>query len=106
MQHVGGEPAFSLLSHDFCGTLDYIFYDTNLLQPIGLLEMPSKADCHHTAVPFMPNPNWPSDHVPIMAAFRQNVPDGRNGAHVPAYGPGQQMPRYSRTNVLMRQSDT
>jgi hypothetical protein len=38
------EPLFTNYGADFCGTLDYLFYTANSLQPTALLELPDKSD--------------------------------------------------------------
>jgi CCR4-NOT transcription complex subunit 6 len=62
------EPLFTNFGADFSGTLDYVFYTANSLVPTKLLELPEKPDVMSNGHG-MPNNNWSSDHVSLMAEF-------------------------------------
>mmetsp|Transcript_35685 Transcript_35685/g.43022 ORF Transcript_35685/g.43022 Transcript_35685/m.43022 type:complete len:566 (+) Transcript_35685:143-1840(+) len=63
------EPLFTNYSGEFNGTLDYIFYTANSLQPTSLLELPTKEEVLSGNSVGLPSPNWPSDHIAMMAEF-------------------------------------
>jgi CCR4-NOT transcription complex subunit 6 len=54
---------------DFKGTLDYILYTRDSLAPRALLELPSEADLGGRPGEGLPNANWSSDHIALMAEF-------------------------------------
>mmetsp|Transcript_13707 Transcript_13707/g.18821 ORF Transcript_13707/g.18821 Transcript_13707/m.18821 type:complete len:566 (+) Transcript_13707:94-1791(+) len=62
------EPLFTHVGADFTGTLDYIFYTANSLTPTKLLELPDLSQVQINGHR-MPNTQWPSDHLAIMAEF-------------------------------------
>lgn len=66
------EPIFTNRTQDFTGTLDYVFFTSNSLCPSALLELPDEADIMSgkNRSTCMPNAQWPSDHVSLMAEFR------------------------------------
>ena len=67
---------FTNCTKDFTETLDYIFYTANSLVPCSLLELPSMEDAQnqHSG---MPNPQWSSDHIALLAEFQYR---GRSGS--------------------------
>ncbi|GLT65964.1 hypothetical protein SLA2020_383600 [Shorea laevis] len=61
------EPRFTFCTPDYSGTLDYIFYTADdRLKVVGLLELPTKRSLGGP----LPSPDWPSDHIALMARFR------------------------------------
>lgn len=62
-----GEPKFTNYAHAFKGTLDYILYPDSEehIAPIELLEMPPES----SLMPSLPNRNFGSDHVCLLARF-------------------------------------
>ena len=63
-----GELPFTNLSPAFTDNIDYIWYSTSKLQVKGLLGEIDKKYVSH-CIGF-PDPNFPSDHVPILAKFQ------------------------------------
>ncbi|KAI5965454.1 CCR4 [Candida theae] len=63
-----GELPFTNLSPSFTDNIDYIWYSTSKLQVRGLLGEVDKKYVSH-CIGF-PDPNFPSDHVPILAKFQ------------------------------------
>ena len=63
------EPPFTNVTHDFVGTLDYIFYTDDTLAPLSLLELPSEKECRNK-YGGLPNTQCSSDHVALMAEFQ------------------------------------
>lgn len=55
---------------DFKATLDYVLYTRDSLAPSGLLELPSDAEVMSKPGDSLPNANWSSDHVCLMAEFQ------------------------------------
>jgi mRNA deadenylase 3'-5' endonuclease subunit Ccr4 len=58
-----------LYSRDFKATLDYVLYTRDSLAPSGLLELPGEAEVVANPGESLPNANWSSDHVCLMAEF-------------------------------------
>lgn len=52
------------------GTLDYIFYTTPSLQPTAILELPTDAEVQSRPDEPLPNAQYSSDHLCIMAEFQ------------------------------------
>jgi CCR4-NOT transcription complex subunit 6 len=62
------EPLFTNCTRDFLGTLDYIFYTADSLQPEALLELLNEEDLRKDTG--LPSPEWSSDHIALLAEFR------------------------------------
>lgn len=60
---LGVEPAFTNKTADFEGTLDYIWLSAEILNVAQVLETPSRDQC----VQGIPNADFFSDHVPLLA---------------------------------------
>jgi mRNA deadenylase 3'-5' endonuclease subunit Ccr4 len=65
----GQEPTASHVVSDFFGTLDYVWYGESL-KPIAVLETPTTEVMKRNKG--MPDPVFPSDHVPLLAHFEFN----------------------------------
>eukprot|EP00927_Polykrikos_kofoidii_P067738 TRINITY_DN63187_c0_g1_i1.p1 TRINITY_DN63187_c0_g1~~TRINITY_DN63187_c0_g1_i1.p1 ORF type:complete len:585 (+),score=81.24 TRINITY_DN63187_c0_g1_i1:36-1790(+) len=65
------EPELTTKSPEFGGTLDYIWYARDVLEPVAGTALPTP-NTHEASVEGggLPNSEVPSDHVPIGAAFR------------------------------------
>eukprot|EP01025_Chloroclados_australasicus_P006513 TRINITY_DN12093_c0_g3_i4.p1 TRINITY_DN12093_c0_g3~~TRINITY_DN12093_c0_g3_i4.p1 ORF type:complete len:451 (-),score=30.94 TRINITY_DN12093_c0_g3_i4:1842-3194(-) len=63
------EPMYTNVTQDFTGTLDYLFYTTNSLVPVALLELPSRTELQPYPNTGLPNATYPSDHLALMAEF-------------------------------------
>lgn len=50
-------------------TLDYIFYSATSLVPVSLLELPTEEETKNQYTG-MPNPQWSSDHIALLAEFQ------------------------------------
>jgi len=61
-----GEPPFTNYNSDFMGVLDYLWYSEQSLRVLGVLQPYSLDDVMQQKSP-LPNPHFPSDHIPIMA---------------------------------------
>ena len=59
---------FTNMTKGFKGTLDYILYTTEALQPTACLELPEEADLGKGSG--LPNEHWSSDHIALMAEFQ------------------------------------
>eukprot|EP00899_Mesostigma_viride_P011811 jgi/Mesvir1/20630/Mv14856-RA.1 len=65
------EPLFTNYTRDFSGTLDYVFYTANSLQPVALQELlDEEVLARDTALPC---PAISSDHVSLVAEFRYKL---------------------------------
>jgi hypothetical protein len=63
-------PDTAALHRDFKATLDYVLYTRDSLAPAGLLELPAEAEVVAKPGDSLPNANWSSDHVCLMAEFQ------------------------------------
>ncbi len=63
------EPLFTNLANNYKGTLDYILYTTKFLQPTALLELPTEAEILAKPDEHLPNAQYSSDHVALLAEF-------------------------------------
>ncbi|KAE8661226.1 Carbon catabolite repressor protein 4-like protein 2 [Hibiscus syriacus] len=63
-----GEPLFTNFTRDFRGTLDYIFYTADSLTVESLLELLDDGRSRKDTA--LPSPEWSSDHIALLAAFR------------------------------------
>ena len=67
----GNEPIFTTKCKDFTGCLDYIFFTPNTIDCIDALEMPFGIDKSEAEkFDFIPNKDYPSDHLPLVARFK------------------------------------
>ena len=64
-----GEPQFTNYTSTFKDTLDYILYSSDSLVPVATLELPDVSEARGREVEGLPNEQWPSDHVALMAEF-------------------------------------
>ena len=58
-----------LYTYDFKGVIDYIFYSSEFIQPLGLLGPISTDWLKQFKVIGCPNPHFPSDHFPLICEF-------------------------------------
>ena len=69
------EPLFTNYGADFSGTLDYLFYTANSLQPTMLLELPDKGDVQVNAHAMpTPTPHPSPNPNPKYLSFRPPNP--------------------------------
>merc|ERR1711977_318162 len=64
------EPRFTNYTVDFQGAIDYIFYTGDSLVTSAVLELPDENDIFRRNISALPNAEWSSDHVALMAEFR------------------------------------
>lgn len=64
------EPLFTNLANTFKGTLDYVLYTTKFLQPTALLELPTEPEILARPEEHLPNAQYSSDHVALLAEFQ------------------------------------
>ena len=60
---------FTSMSKDFQGTLDYILYTSDSLVPTAALDLPEESEVASPEGPGLPNEQWVSDHIALMAEF-------------------------------------
>eukprot|EP00195_Chlamydomonas_chlamydogama_P016392 CAMPEP_0202900342 /NCGR_PEP_ID=MMETSP1392-20130828/11166_1 /ASSEMBLY_ACC=CAM_ASM_000868 /TAXON_ID=225041 /ORGANISM="Chlamydomonas chlamydogama, Strain SAG 11-48b" /LENGTH=568 /DNA_ID=CAMNT_0049586715 /DNA_START=168 /DNA_END=1874 /DNA_ORIENTATION=- len=63
------EPGFTNITKDFKGTLDYILYTNNSLQPTAVLELPVEAEVQSRPDEQLPNAQYSSDHLALLSEF-------------------------------------
>ena len=63
------EPLFTNVTKDFKGTLDYILYTNNSLQPTAVLELPIESEVLSRPDEQLPNAQFSSDHLALLAEF-------------------------------------
>ena len=61
---------FSNITKDFRGTLDYILYTSNSLQPTAMLELPAETDILSRPEEQLPNAQYSSDHIALLSEFQ------------------------------------
>lgn len=71
----GSEPAFTNYTHNFVGVLDYIWYGSDSIVPTAVMEIPDVQrlfgkEAETNAEDGIPNAQWSSDHVALMADFQ------------------------------------
>lgn len=64
------EPRFTNYTQDFQGAIDYMFYTGDSLVTSAVLELPDEKDILRGTVSALPNAEWSSDHIALMAEFR------------------------------------
>ncbi|KAG8459495.1 hypothetical protein KFE25_012830 [Diacronema lutheri] len=62
------ELPYSNFTGHFVGTLDYIWYTSDLLEVVSILEAPNKEDITRSVA--LPSAQFPSDHIPLGVEFR------------------------------------
>ena len=62
------QPEFTNFNGDFMGVLDYIWYTSDSIRVVGVSETPSKEEILTQKSP-LPNTNYPSDHIYLLAEF-------------------------------------
>lgn len=60
-------PLYTNYTHDFVGTLDYIWYSDEGLEPLAILKLGTEEELK--AEVGLPNSREPSDHVPVAMRF-------------------------------------
>ncbi|KAL1495395.1 hypothetical protein AB1Y20_016763 [Prymnesium parvum] len=94
---LGQEPLFTNFTAKFVGTLDYIFYEPNTLQPVEILMLPTEDTVRLEGS--LPSSRFPSDHLPLMARFKftsspqVNIPVGEAVSGLPS---GSESPKRQR----------
>lgn len=58
-----------IVVQDFTGTLDYILYTTNSLAPTAVLELPAETEVVGRPDEHLPNAQYSSDHLALLAEF-------------------------------------
>jgi CCR4-NOT transcription complex subunit 6 len=66
--YADNHPDFSVYTHEFIGTLDYIFYSQKDIEVVELLKLPTHD--HEVKAQKLPNAKYPSDHLKIGARFK------------------------------------
>ena len=64
------EPKFTNYTVDFQGAIDYMFYTGDSLVTSAVLELPDPSDILRRNISALPNAEWSSDHIALMAEFR------------------------------------
>lgn len=67
------EPMVTNITHDFKDTLDYICCSHRGLTATALLELPSTSEVLQGGRSGLPNLDFPSDHIALMAEFEFTV---------------------------------
>eukprot|EP00798_Chlamydomonas_sp_ICE-L_P010482 gene10482-8446_t len=63
------EPLFTNVTKDFKGTLDYILYTSNSLQPTAVIELPIESEILSRPDEQLPNAQFSSDHLALLSEF-------------------------------------
>ena len=83
--------SYSNLTYSFTGVIDYIYYTSDLLVPVGVLGSVSKEYIKENKVIGWPHPHFPSDHQSLLVEFE--ALSFSNGVPVYGYMPGAHHPR-------------
>ena len=67
------EPSYTNITKDFKGTLDYILFTTNSLQPTAVLELPMETEVLSKPEEQLPNAQYSSDHLCLLAEFQYST---------------------------------
>jgi len=65
---LGREPRCTNLTHEFEGTLDYVWYTKKSLRPLSVLDIPPHS-CLKEEIG-LPSKKFPSDHLPLLCKFK------------------------------------
>jgi len=65
---LGREPRCTNLTHEFKGTLDYIWYSKNSLSPLAVLDIPETGTLREEVG--LPSSKFPSDHLLLYCVLR------------------------------------
>ena len=63
-----GEPRYTNFTRDFQDTLDYMFMDNAYFSGASMMPLPSHEDV--TKNGYLPSPNFPSDHLPLVCDLK------------------------------------
>lgn len=71
----GSEPPFTNYTHNFVGVLDYIWYGVDSVVPTAVMEIPDirllfGKEAETDSIDGIPNAQWSSDHVALLAEFQ------------------------------------
>lgn len=65
---LGREPRCTNVTHEFEGTLDYLWYSKKSLRPMAVLDIPPHS-CLKEEIG-LPSKKFPSDHLPLLCKFK------------------------------------
>lgn len=65
---IGREPRCTNATHEFEGTLDYLWYSKKSLRPTAVLDIPSLVVLKEEVG--LPSKRFPSDHLPLVCKFK------------------------------------
>lgn len=65
---LGHEPSCTNVTHEFEGTLDYLWYSKRSLRPVSILDIPTKDILKEETG--LPSTKFPSDHLPLLCKFK------------------------------------
>ena len=78
---------FTNVTRDFCGLLDYVFFDPFMLQKKGIVKLPESLDAllEQYGSSHLPSRQWPSDHLIVGAVFSFVIPWLRIGSSAASF---------------------
>jgi len=66
---MGRDPAFTNFTEGYKGTLDYVYFSSDQLAAVAVLNVPSDKALQEYSNKPLPNEQWPSDHLCLCADF-------------------------------------
>lgn len=69
MKRAGEDLPFTNFTYDFTGVLDYIFYTTEMMTPLGELGPIDDDYLRKNKIIGFPHPHFPADHIPLVVEF-------------------------------------
>ena len=83
---------YSNLTYSFTGVIDYIYFTSELLVPVGVLGSVSQQYVKENKIIGWPHPHFPSDHQSLLVQF-EALSFSSGGVPVYGYMPGAHDPR-------------
>lgn len=78
--YAGEQLPYTNLTYNFKGVIDYVYYSTDILLPLGVLGSVSEQYIKDNRIIGWPHPHFPSDHQVLLAEFEAL------GNNIPGYG--------------------
>ncbi len=66
---LGSDPVFTNYTEGYKGTLDYVYFSSDQLAAVAVLNIPSDKALQEYSNKPLPNEQWPSDHLCLCADF-------------------------------------
>jgi mRNA deadenylase 3'-5' endonuclease subunit Ccr4 len=64
---LGAEPSYTNVTESYVGCLDYIWCTASNITPLAVMAMPTREELREPWKTALPNPQHPSDHLPLVS---------------------------------------